>query len=205
MRKIFIDGGAHDGCSVRKFRAERRDAEEFEIYCFEPNPQLCEILAGLDRVEVIPAALWGRDGRVAFYPARDEAFQGSSLLAGKRTGRLDRQRPLTVAAVRLGRWLRRRFRPSDRIVVKLDVEGAEYSVLDELVASDAVGYLSELYVEFHWRRVGVGRDRHRRALGSIVEGGLRPHHWSALSYCRYRRPGWRRRDGSAAPSGGGAR
>ena len=32
MRKIFIDCGSHDGCSIRKFRDLYDKKEEYEIY-----------------------------------------------------------------------------------------------------------------------------------------------------------------------------
>ena len=38
MRKIFLDCGANDGCSVRKFINENKDYKDYFVHSFEPNP-----------------------------------------------------------------------------------------------------------------------------------------------------------------------
>ena len=38
MRKVFIDCGANNGSSVRKFKKEIQDANAYEIYSFEADP-----------------------------------------------------------------------------------------------------------------------------------------------------------------------
>jgi hypothetical protein len=38
---------------------------------------------------------------------------------------------------------------NDFIVVKLDIEGSEFDVLDELIITGFIKYINELYIEFH--------------------------------------------------------
>ena len=40
MRKIFLDCGSNDGCSVRKFQDTKDKEKQFEYFCFEGNPKL---------------------------------------------------------------------------------------------------------------------------------------------------------------------
>ena len=40
MRKIFLDCGGHCGCSRRYFRNNYDRKKEFEIFSFEPDPEL---------------------------------------------------------------------------------------------------------------------------------------------------------------------
>ena len=37
MRKVFLDCGANNGCSVRRFKQIVKNYEDFEIFSFEPN------------------------------------------------------------------------------------------------------------------------------------------------------------------------
>lgn len=64
---IVIDGGAHLGDMVEKFGALLQQAE---FHCFEPDPELGEILSqtysGNPRVNVVHAALGERSGRARF-------------------------------------------------------------------------------------------------------------------------------------------
>ena len=39
MRKIFLDCGAHDGCSVKAFLSLYPDSNEYEIYSIEGNKE----------------------------------------------------------------------------------------------------------------------------------------------------------------------
>lgn len=64
---VVIDGGAHLGDMVEKFGAHLPQAE---FHCFEPDPELGEILiqkySGNPRVNVIQAALGERPGKARF-------------------------------------------------------------------------------------------------------------------------------------------
>ena len=42
------------------------------------------------------------------------------------------------------------FTPEDYLILKLDIEGAEYDVLERLTDANLLGWLNELYVEYHW-------------------------------------------------------
>jgi hypothetical protein len=63
-------------------------------------------------------------------------------------------------------------------LLKLDIEGAEYEVIDDLVASQIP--IGQLLVEFHYRFEGIGPDRTRRAVRALNEAGFRSFHVSAI-------------------------
>ena len=56
-------------------------------------------------------------------------------------------------------------------LLKLDIEGAEYSVLDDLLRSGIT--VRQLLVEFHHRWPGVGQPRTRRAVEMLQDAGYR--------------------------------
>jgi hypothetical protein len=60
----------------------------------------------------------------------------------------------------------------DRVdLLKMDIEGAEYGVLDDLLASDII--VGQLLVEFHHRWPEVGIDKTKRAIRLLNGAGYR--------------------------------
>jgi hypothetical protein len=53
----------------------------------------------------------------------------------------------------------------------MDVEGAEYDVVDDILASGAP--VSQLLIEFHHRFAGVGIERTRNAVTALNAAGYR--------------------------------
>ena len=49
------------------------------------------------------------------------------------------------------RKIKENFSKDDYIVVKMDIEGSEFSVLDGLIRENMIEYINEIYVEFHER------------------------------------------------------
>jgi hypothetical protein len=56
-------------------------------------------------------------------------------------------------------------------VLKMDIEGAEYEVIDDILGSRL--QIEQILVEFHHRLPGVGIDRTRRAVRNLNEAGYR--------------------------------
>ncbi len=151
-RPFVIDAGANIGVASLYFATVAPDAN---VLAFEPNPTAYRLLAanmrrnGLEHVECLPLALAREPGpRTLRTPA--PAHGGASLeLEGAGWSSVE------VDAVRL----------SDRIAgrpavdfLKLDVEGSEQAILDDLYASGTIRLVGELVLEHHPRRAGdLGR------------------------------------------------
>ena len=43
----------------------------------------------------------------------------------------------------------KQFNDDDYVILKLDVEGSEYDILDQLIETKLITKINELYVEFH--------------------------------------------------------
>jgi FkbM family methyltransferase len=151
QKKLFLDIGAHLGESVHRFYRERRDAGEFDIYCFEPQPAnfgpLMANVGTIPNVAVIPAALSSSDGTVPLYCGKALDGEGSTLLKGKQTGQINYGKPVAVRALPLACWLNKH--PADYVVVKMNIEGGEYDLIPHLIATGAMAKIDELYVQLH--------------------------------------------------------
>lgn len=131
-----IDLGCHDhghpecdslGALTRKYRPSR-------FYGFDPHPDFKEATFATDGTSLIlrRRAAWLYDGHVGFHA------NGT----GSRVGYGD-----TVPCFDFSAWL-----PTivhDRTVVKMDIEGAEYDLLEKMVEDGTSHAFSELVIEWH--------------------------------------------------------
>ena len=58
---------------------------------------------------------------------------------------------LEVECIRFSDFIQENFNPEDFIVLKLDIEGLEFAVMDDMIATGTMDYINEIYIEFHER------------------------------------------------------
>lgn len=128
--KLFLDVGAHTGQTVEavldpKFRFGR-------IVCFEPSSRSCRALARFrdQRVRIEPFGLWNEScERTIFEPGR----KGASIFADK--DRLDTSQGEACRLVKASDWFRANVSSNDVAFLKLNCEGAECDIIDDLLDS----------------------------------------------------------------------
>ena len=152
MRKIFIDCGAFDGRSIAKFQ-RKKHASEYEIFSFEPTPALsAHVKKKYKKAAVYNKAIWIKNGTMDFFVNPSNILsQGNSLIKEKLSGRLDKENPITVETIDLNEWILNNFSKEDYIILKIDIEGAEYEVLPHLIQGGCLDYIDEVYIEYHLR------------------------------------------------------
>lgn len=147
---LILDCGSHIGLSVLYFKKCYPDAR---IIAFEPHPINFTILRKnveanrLRDVELVQAAVAGVDGEVNLYGrfSSGEAWTWGDSIVPDMWGKWEsagRDEEVAVRAVRLSSYIRE---PVD--LVKLDIEGAEQQVIDDIAPRLAA--VRELIVEFH--------------------------------------------------------
>ncbi len=171
-KKIFIDGGAYKGTSVEQFRNKFKDHQEYEIHCFEANKQLAEHFDNLD-VKLHQFVMSDSDGRVKFYNSGD---QGSSIFKDKSeyypTGFLD---DTELPSVSVDRWIKENTSPEDYIVLKLNIEGAEYKVLQSMIEGGSIHRIDRLYVDWHCGKTEhVSQEEHIELVEKLLDIGKIP-------------------------------
>src|SRR6266511_370909 len=156
-RNVIIDCGTNVGNSLFGFIQQYPD---YEFYGFEPNvdlhPLIAEKVAKSEhpRVKVFDQAVWTEDGQVDLFLGHHES---STVLLGKRVParynqQIDYSAPRPVPAIDFSAWMLREFELGNHIIMKMNIEGAEYPVLTKMVKDGSIDLVSMLYIEWHYDR-----------------------------------------------------
>ncbi len=163
----FVDLGAYDGRTTRSFAADHSVAK---AYLFEPREmafQLPDV-----PVQIIRAAAWISDGEMPLYLSRRYSGEGSTLLREKVSGDCDFDNPVTVETIDFSAWLLCLI--AAHVVVKMNIEGAEYAVLERLIHDGTLERIDALHVSFHTEKVGRTDADNQLLRDALRESGMVP-------------------------------
>jgi FkbM family methyltransferase len=170
MNKYFIDCGAHCGESI--LRAKQQFGNNITTISFEPIPafakQIEEIYKDDDSVHIQNSAVW-IDNSVKHFHIHKDITDGSSLLLTLNS--LDENYYIDVPCFDLSSWIKETFKESDYIILKLDIEGAEYEVLNKMIEDGTISMVNELWGEWHYEK--FYNDEHTINLAKKVYEYLR--------------------------------
>lgn len=170
---VFIDLGSHFGAITRKFIASKMYSPDFVIHCFETNPIITQ-----ESFDKYPAgciihreAAWIYDGQLEFFINADQRVQGSSAFKEKITGNLDKEHPVRVDCINFSAWIAKNFTRQDNVVVKCNIEGAEYPVLNQMMRDGTIDIISKLYLRRHWHKIGMPQQDDQDFMDRLTAGG----------------------------------
>jgi FkbM family methyltransferase len=160
MNNIYIDGGTHYGQGLDHFINSYNMNSEWKIYSFEANPVTYEKFSHRRKysfVNYINKALLNYDGHVEInletVGENDDTGMGSSVITLDKwdpwKGQLHFHRSIKIECIDLSAFIKNNFKQEDNIICKLDVEGAEYDILEKMINDDTINYIKTLCVEFH--------------------------------------------------------
>ena len=170
---IAIDCGANVG-HVTDLLA----ASGATVYAFEPNPHAFQILkerfANKPNVHCINKGVFDQDDVVRLYMHRNAYLDqvkwsgGSSLLPYK--SNIDSQTFFEVDVVDLARYIQQL--DADVRVVKMDVEGVEYEIINHLIETGVITKIEYLFVETHEKKTPELLEKAEALRNVIAEQGL---------------------------------
>jgi FkbM family methyltransferase len=164
--KIFLDVGAHEGSSLHAVRDPKYGFDR--IYCFEPAPGCWPTLEAVrdERVTVCRFGLWDRTCEHALY---DPGSRGASLFEDK-----FRSTPAAEPArfVRATDWFRDQLAADDEIYLKLNCEGAECDIVEDLLDSGELEHVRSVMIDPDVRKIPSLAHREQLLRDRLMASGL---------------------------------
>jgi FkbM family methyltransferase len=170
-RNVFIDLGSHYGRITARFMLSPLYRPDFEIYCFEANPTFdSRVYAAYPPgCKVIKKAAWLFNGEIELYINTNRPnIQGSSVCREKITGNLDKDHPVTVSCIDFPAWLIENFSIDDNIIVKSNIEGAEYDLFDKMIWDGTIHFIKRLFLRTHWNKIGMPQAEHENFMARLM-------------------------------------
>jgi FkbM family methyltransferase len=148
--RAFIDVGAFNGDTALKAMGVL--GQGWEYFLFEAVPENCDLInrriVGYD-MHVINAIVGNSTGSRCSPIFVSDQPGCSSVFPDKLTGGVSSERYQWVDAVRLSDFMSTHLTETDDIIVKLNVEGSEYKIIDDLCERNVIHWIDRLYIAWH--------------------------------------------------------
>jgi len=165
---ICIDCGSHAGDITEVFRQLGA-----YVYAFEPNADLInkqkERFKGVSNVELINKAVWDKYTTLELKALKQNGnlnLGGSSILKIDDSDELKQEGLISnsVEVIDLIDFMEKNIFARGKTVqiLKLDVEGAEYEIIEKLLTSGAYKKIAHIFVETHARFFKDGAEKMKK-------------------------------------------
>lgn len=172
--KVFIDCGTHMFQGFKQFVEKYGIDSEWKCFCFEANPfthersqdVYKELVGSGYNITHFNKAVYTTEGSIKVNCSRDDGgpyadghfSQGSNILSDPpdydqtyHCGFTYQEEEVLIDTVDFSNFLRDNVSEDDFVVVKMDIEGAEFDVLPSLIEDGSYKLINDFYCEFHER------------------------------------------------------
>jgi FkbM family methyltransferase len=145
--KIFLDVGAHIGQTLKIALEDKYGFDK--IYCFEPVSECCDVLRTFkdDRIVICEYGLWDENCAKRIYSPKSK---GASVFKEKCADGVESRE---IKLISTGEWFSQNLKADDRVYLKLNCEGSECAILDDLINTGEIGKIDVLTVDFDVRKI----------------------------------------------------
>ena len=162
-KKIFLDLGTNVGQGLNEFhkRFHLLNNPDWKIFCFEPNKDinLNSLFPNVNNIEFHNKAIWIENKIMEFrkqgHNKENLVGLGSKLECVTKISNTSNchYKIDNVEAIDFSEFLHdlKTKYPYSTIYVKMDIEGAEFQVIDHLIKKGTITLIKELYCECHGR------------------------------------------------------
>jgi FkbM family methyltransferase len=204
MKKVFLDCGTNLCQGLSKIGSLNGVDSSWVVYSFEANPYTFELSdkSAFPGVNFINKGVWSEDCTrslsIETWPGsvqdgdnnflinkdlKDGPIGGASNLLSDDwikpdyiADHLIKKDVLEVECIDLPKFIMDNFDVNDYILMKLDIEGAEYPILEKMFQTGAIDYVNKMYVEWHQRLVKTQYDQNS-IINSILKKGIVLENW----------------------------
>lgn len=165
-RRVFIDVGAHEGQTLEEIVKPEYGFDL--IVAFEPMPAQYDVLVkrfgALPNVTLMNSGLADFSGRRWLYGRNDR--MEASIWPNKTD--VDPEVATNCRFERASEIVARFVADGDEAILKLNCEGAEVPILDDLIASKEIWKIHHVLIDFDIRRVAGQEHEARRVLNDLA-------------------------------------
>lgn len=165
MKGIFIDAGANVGQAFQFFQTIYT-LEQYDYWLIEPNPHCIPILQqyAAPGVEISERALWDQETDLKLYCTAERADTDPGRSVEHRHNsahyKVSSDNSINVRSVDCNRLITYAAEKYAVIVCKLDIESAEYPVLESWIKTLNINRINNLFIEFHTQYMGEEDRNH---------------------------------------------
>ena len=160
-RGVFIDCGSNQGQGY-DFFSKWFPAEKFDHLLIEPNPNCISILEtryskqlSEQHFKIIPKAASIKNGFTKFFGlsegTKNPVSAGGSILDVHNSAYYSviEDKAIEIETFDFVEFIQQCRQKYSVIIIKMDIEGAEYDILEELTRKNLANNISTLFLEFH--------------------------------------------------------
>jgi FkbM family methyltransferase len=158
MKKVLLDCGANHFQGLKKLITDLDADSGWVVHSFEPNPNIS--VHAPPNVTLHRKAIWIEDGIQPFAVESSRAETGCDINTGGGSTLnqneliQDLSSPVSftkidVPTIDFSEFIKNNFSKEDYIVVKMDIEGAEFEVISKLIDTGVIHYINYLLIEYH--------------------------------------------------------
>ena len=164
-KALFIDMGSNLGQGFNFF-SKYYDPNIFDYWLIEANPYCIDQLSSnvskrykdlswVGTWKIINVAISNFEGNLKLYGLvedhRGKTSDGASVIKEHNSAFYDsdESKAIEVKAVKASKLVEDAAQKYATIVVKMDIEAAEYDALEDMIASGSIDKVSHIYVEWH--------------------------------------------------------
>jgi FkbM family methyltransferase len=195
MKKIFLDCGTNLGQGL--LNLQNVLDENFEIYCFEANKLTYDrfieklkdnnfLKTQFKNIQTFNKAIWTSNGfkrltleycphEVGWVGGATNILEDNFVKPSYINEQYIKNGDL-VETIDLVEFIQNNFSQDDYIICKMDIEGAEYPVLEKMIEKDILKYIKVFYIEWHNRMLKNKYDE-SKIINHILNSQIELREW----------------------------
>ena len=178
MKNIFLDCGTHLAQGLTSIGASIDVDDSWIVHSWEANPYTFEAVDHAkfpSNYQFHNQAISDRNGTVTLNIETfldQDTGQGSSIIEQSKwlnpmhKGTFNKT--VDVECIDISSWILNHCSMEDFVVVKFDIEGAEYSVLTKMIQDQSINLVDRLFIEWH-ARFFPDREKYWELQDQIIE------------------------------------
>lgn len=169
--RIFIDLGAYNGDTLEE--AIRIYGDSIDVfYAFEPFEDSFNILrdkfGNNKKIILMQMAAGTNDGICPLF-LKLKSNAGHSLCSKKTNVSSNN---IMIKSIDFSKFISDNFNESDEIILKVNIEGAEYDMFNKMIQDGTIKYIDKIFCEWHFFKMKRTKKIHDKIVSELRNMGF---------------------------------